>query len=182
LPNLSTPEGQAAVDRIIGDAEVVIFDNVSTLFRSGRENEAESWMPVQEWILKHRREGRAVVIIHHAGKGKAQRGTSRREDVLDVVLNLRAPSDYEPSEGARFEVHFEKARGLVGDDVEPFEAKLELRDGKALWTKRDVEDSKLADIEELKNEGRTVRHIAQELSMSKSAVQRALNRSKEGQS
>jgi putative DNA primase/helicase len=182
LPNLSTPEGQAAIDRVIGDAEVVIFDNVSTLFRSGRENEAESWMPVQDWILKHRREGRTVIIIHHAGKGKAQRGTSRREDVLDVVLNLRAPSDYEPSEGARFEVHFEKARGLVGDDVEPFEAKLELRDGKALWTKRDVEDSKLADIEELKNEGRTVRQIAQELSMSKSAVQRALNRIKEGQS
>jgi len=182
LPNLSTPEGQAAIDRVIGDAEVVIFDNVSTLFRSGRENEAESWMPVQDWILKHRREGRTVIIIHHAGKGKAQRGTSRREDVLDVVLSLRAPSDYEPSEGARFEVHFEKARGLVGNDVEPFEAKLELRDGKAVWTKRDVEDSKLADIEELKNEGRTVRQIAQELSMSKSAVQRALNRIKEGQS
>ena len=181
LPNLSTPEGQAAIDRVIGDAEVVIFDNVSTLFRSGRENEAESWMPVQNWLLKHRREGRTVVIIHHAGKGKAQRGTSRREDVLDVVLSLRAPSDYEPSEGARFEVHFEKARGLVGNDVEPFEAKLELRDGKAVWTKRDVEDSKLADIEELKNEGRTVRQIGQELSMSKSAVQRALNRIKGGQ-
>lgn len=180
LPNLSTPEGQAEIDRIIGDTEVVVFDNVSTLFRSGRENEAESWMPVQDWLLKHRREGRSTIIIHHAGKGKDQRGTSRREDVIDVVLNLRAPSDYEPSEGARFEVHFEKARGLAGDAVEPFEAKLEQRNGFAVWTYRDVEDSKLEDIKELKSEGRTIRQIAEELGLSKSAVHRALKRADGG--
>jgi hypothetical protein len=93
LPNLATEEGQAAVDKIIGNAEVIVFDNVSTLFISGRENDAESWLPVQAWLLKLRRAGKAVIIVHHAGKGKAQRGTSRREDILDVVLNLRSPSD-----------------------------------------------------------------------------------------
>ena len=86
------------MDAVLGDAEVVLFDNVSTLFRTGQENEAESWAPVQNWLLKLRREGRTVVIIHHSNKAKAQRGTSKREDVLDTVLNLRAPSDYEPSE------------------------------------------------------------------------------------
>jgi putative DNA primase/helicase len=176
LPNLATVEGQAAVDQVLGDAEVIIFDNVSTLFISGRENEAESWLPVQAWLLKLRREGRAVIIVHHAGKGKSQRGTSRREDILDVVLNLRAPSDYEPSEGARFEVHFEKARGLSGKDTDPFEVKLETRDGKALWVTRCLEDARSAEILELQAEGKSVRAIAQELGMSKSAVQRALTR------
>ena len=183
IPDLATPEGQAQMDAVLGDAEVIIFDNVSTLFRTGQENESGSWMPVQNWLLKLRREGRAVVIIHHSNKAKAQRGTSKREDVLDVVLNLREPSDYEPSEGARFEVHFEKARGLSGTDaVSPFEAKLELRNDAALWSMRDIEDARLTEILELKEEGMSVRKIATELGISKSAVQRALDKSARGKS
>ena len=178
IPDLATPAGQAALEAVLGDAEVIIFDNVSTLFRDGDENESKSWVPVQHWLLKLRRQGRTVVIIHHSNKSKAQRGTSKREDVLDVVLNLREPSDYEPSEGARFEVHFEKARGLSGTDaVSPFEAKLEMRDGAAIWTMRGIEDARLTEILELKAEGMSVRKIADELGMSKSAVQRALSKS-----
>jgi putative DNA primase/helicase len=181
IPDLATPEGQVAMDAVLGDAEVIIFDNVSTLFRTGQENESQSWVAVQNWLLKLRREGRSVVIIHHTGKGKEQRGTSKREDVLDVVLNLREPSDYEPSEGARFEVHFEKARGLSGTDaVSPFEAKLEIRDGQVNWTMREIEDARLSEILELKKDGMSVRKIAAELGLSKSAVQRALNRSAKG--
>lgn len=181
LPNLATADGQAAVDKVMGDAEVVIFDNVSTLFISGRENEAESWLPVQAWLLKLRREGRTVIIIHHAGKGKAQRGTSRREDILDVVLNLRHPADHEPSEGCCFEVHFEKARGMSGKAIEAFEAKLEINtEGKAVWTMRDLEDARSAEILELKADGKSVRTIAKELGISKSAVQRALTKKQGG--
>jgi hypothetical protein len=179
LPDLASPAGQAAIERVLGDAEVVVFDNVSTLFRAGIENEAESWLPVQNWLLRLRRKGKTVIVIHHAGKGKAQRGTSRREDVLDLVLNLRAPDDYDPTENARFEVHFEKGRGLIGDAKETFEAKLETRDGRAIWTTRDLADAKLADIRELRAAGRTLRQIATELGMSKSAVDRALTKAAE---
>jgi putative DNA primase/helicase len=68
------------------------------------------------------------LIVHHAGKGGQQRGTSRREDVLDTSISLRRPEDYRPAEGARFEVHFEKHRDFFGEDAAPFEAKLEVRD------------------------------------------------------
>ena len=51
LPDLGTSEGQAEIDTIIGDAELIIVDNISTLVRSGKENEAEGWLPVQEWGL-----------------------------------------------------------------------------------------------------------------------------------
>lgn len=54
------------------------------------------------------------MFIHHAGKSGAQRGTSKREDVLDTVVALKRPGDYVTSQGARFEVHFEKARGIFG--------------------------------------------------------------------
>ena len=90
--------------------------------------------------MRLRRRGVSVLIVHHAGKGGQQRGTSRREDVLDTSISLRRPDDYIPTEGARFEVHLEKARGVHGEAAKPFEAKLEVRDKAAIWTTRDIED------------------------------------------
>ena len=49
LPDLGTVEGQAELDAQIGDAEIIFADNISTLVRSGKENEAEGWALVQEW-------------------------------------------------------------------------------------------------------------------------------------
>jgi putative DNA primase/helicase len=115
----------------------------------------------------------SVLIVHHAGKGGDQRGTSRREDVLDVSISLRRPSDYVASEGARFEVHLEKARGVIGDKAKPFEAKYELRDEAAVWTTRNIEDIDLSRVRELlKVEGMSIRDIAEETKMSKSKVHR----------
>jgi hypothetical protein len=176
LPDLASRDGQAALERVLGKTELLILDNVSTLFRSGVENEAESWLPVQDWLLRLRRKGVAVVIIHHAGKNKAQRGSSKREDVLDLTLHLRAPEDYDPTEDARFEVHFEKGRGLTGTAKEPFEVKLETRDGKAMWTVRELEDVRHAEMVKLADEGCSLQAIAKQLGMSKSAVHRALQK------
>src|SRR5215831_12894374 len=80
--------------------------------------------PVQEWALAQRRASRSVLFIHHAGNSGTQRGTSRKEDVLDTVIGLRRPPDYLVEQGARFEVHFEKSRGFYGSDAEPFETRL----------------------------------------------------------
>lgn len=167
--DLSDDRCHPALEAALEGAELLIVDNISTLARGGRENEAESWLPVQQWALHQRRMGRSVVFIHHAGKGGQQRGTSRREDVLDSVVALRRPSDYQPKEGARFEVHFEKSRGFHGDDAKPFEAALLHDEG---WTTRDMEDADAARVMALAAEGMTVREIAQELGMSKSKVQR----------
>ena len=172
LPNLATPGGQAVVDAMLDGVDLVVIDNISTLAASGRDNDAESWTPVQEWLLKLRRRGVSVLLVHHAGKGGQQRGTSRREDVLDVVVALRRPSDYSPSEGARFDVHIEKARGAHGDDVKPFEAKLEMVDGSVTWSTRDLLDADLDRVVGLSNDGLSVREIAEEIGLSKSKVQR----------
>jgi putative DNA primase/helicase len=54
-----------------------------------RENDSDAWSPIQQWLLQLRRRGLAVLIVHHAGKTGGQRGTSRREDVLDSSFCLR---------------------------------------------------------------------------------------------
>ena len=173
MPNLASAEGREAVEEWLADGcDLLVIDNISTLCRMGRENESESWEPMQTWLLDLRRRGISVLLVHHAGKGGAQRGTSRRENILDTVISLKRPDDYEPTEGARFEVHFEKSRGIFGEEAAPFEARLETWDGEAIWTMREIEDVKLARAQVLFAEGSTVRDVAEELGISKSAAGR----------
>jgi putative DNA primase/helicase len=172
LPDLCTAEGQAEIDHAIGDSELIIVDNISTLVRSGRENEAEGWLPVQDWALGHRRAGRSVLFIHHAGKGGLQRGTSRREDVLDTVIALRRPADYIADQGARFEIVIEKGRGIHGDDARPIEARYEERDRVAIWTQTEIADAELVRVADALNDGMSIRDAAEALGMHKSKVER----------
>ena len=176
LPDLGTLEGQAELDAQIGDAEIIIADNSSTLVRSGKENEAEGWGLVQEWALHHRRAGRSIALVHHAGKNGGQRGTSKREDVLDTVIALKRPSDYSPDQGARFEVHFEKSRGFFGTAAQPFEARYEIRDGAAVWTRASLSDQEAARVVEALKSGLSIREAAKVLGMHKSKVERLKKR------
>jgi hypothetical protein len=172
LPDLGTPDGQAEFDVAIGDGELIIVDNLSALLRCGKENEGESLLPVQSWALAHRRAGRSVLFIHHDGKSGLQRGTSRREDVLDTVIALRRPKDYRADQGARFEIHFEKARGFHGEDAHSFEARYEERDGAALWTRTEIADSDLTRVADALRDGMSIREAGDALGMHKSKVER----------
>jgi hypothetical protein len=166
MPNLSEKEGQQAVDHFINDTtELVIVDNLSCLVRGGgRENDAESWLSVQEWALRLRSKGKSVLFIHHSGKSGAQRGTSKREDVLDVVLLLKRPTNYEQSEGCHVEIHYEKARGLTGPDVEPVEARLITEpDGSRRWDWSVSENALPEIIKEMVDSGMDRREIVSEL-------------------
>ena len=57
LPDLSSAAGQAFYRDVIADADVVVIDNLSTICRSLKENDADGWMPVQSWALALRRAG-----------------------------------------------------------------------------------------------------------------------------
>ena len=113
-----------------------------------------------------------MIIVHHAGKGGDQRGTSRREDVIDTSICLQHPSDYDPTQGARFEVHIVKGRGLHGAPARAFEARLEIRGDQAVWTVNPVEDVETARVKALLAEGMSVRDIAEETGIHRSTVHR----------
>ncbi|MBI5192140.1 MAG: AAA family ATPase [Nitrospirae bacterium] len=171
MPNLATWEGQEAIEPYLEGIDLIIVDNISTLCRGGRENEGESWEPVQGWALKQRAQGRSVLFVHHAGKGGAQRGTSRREDILDTVINLRRPGDYTPDQGAYFEVHFEKSRGIYGDNVTPFEMQLKtLASSKQQWNFKDIEESLTEKVARMLNDGVPQNEIPELLKISKGTV------------
>ena len=178
MPDLATREGQDAINGVIGDVEVVILDNLSCLARgSGRENDAESWLAVAEWALAMRAQGRSVVFIHHSGKSGTQRGTSKREDLLDTVICLKRPCDYNPADGAVFEIHYEKARNLLGTDTDSIEAKLATNEcGLQAWTLRKVSATNFDKVVALAKEGLTQPEISMELGINRSNVSRAVRK------
>jgi putative DNA primase/helicase len=175
--NLGGIEGQEALNPLLSKTDLLVLDNLSTLCANRSESASDAWTPIQEWLLKLRRKGISVLFIHHAGTNGKQRGTSRREDVLDTVIALKRPEDYSPEQGARFEIHFEKLRNRV-DAVAavPFEASINVAsiDGQDVihWSSRDLKPPLLEQAVGLFKDGLTVREVAAILRISKSEAGR----------
>jgi putative DNA primase/helicase len=180
LPDLASKLGRDAIEPYVQDASLIVVDNISSLFRSGAENEAESWQPVQDWALDLRRRGKSILFVHHAGKSGQQRGTSKKEDTLDVVISLRQPDEYRAEEGASFELHFEKTRNFAGDHALPFHAQLiEEADGNIRWQIAPIDhDPMVIEIATLKEEGKTIAEIMIKTQLSKSQVETKIKKAK----
>src|SRR3989442_10822329 len=104
---------------------VVILDNISCVFSGISDDGKEDWEPIASWLIRLRHRGLSVVLVHHAGKGGQQRGTSGREDALDTVIALEWPPNYDPKEGCHFHLRFTKARSVKGEAVTALDVRLE---------------------------------------------------------
>jgi KaiC/GvpD/RAD55 family RecA-like ATPase len=175
--NLGSEEGQRLLEPLLDNINLLILDNLSTLCTTGSESASDAWVPMQNWLLKLRRQGIAVLFIHHAGTNGRQRGTSRREDALDTVIALRRPEDYSSEQGARFEIHFEKLRNRADDrGAVAFEVSLEsfaVGGHDAIrWSSRDLVAPILKRAAALFSDAMTVREVAATLRISKSEAGR----------
>lgn len=98
---------------------------------------------------------------------------------MDTIITLRKPESYNPREGARFEVHYEKARGFYGEDAIPFEASLKEENGKFVWHVQKIENSQMDQILTLHEQKWTQREISEELGLGLGTVNRRLKETQE---
>jgi len=94
LPALDTPEGGEAVLSIARrhDAGLIIIDTTSRVL-TGKKNDADTLRAFYQWTgLPLKADGRTVWRLDHSGKdmGKGQRGTSAKNDDVDLVWELTA--------------------------------------------------------------------------------------------
>jgi len=118
---------------------LLIIDNLSCLAPRISENSKQHWDSINQWLLELRAIGVAVIMIHHTGKKDGSpRGTSAREDNIDVSISLEEANDDEEEDisfrGVKFVAIFTKSRGLCGNDAAPLTIKIaEGYAGKLPW-------------------------------------------------
>ena len=117
-PNLLNPQVRDDLKAILikNKIKVLAIDNLTSLSPGIDENSKKDYDPINRWLIELRSHGISTIIVHHAGKSGEQRGTSGREDNLDISIKLEHPSGYSIEEGAKFEVRFSKAR-VPGNDL-----------------------------------------------------------------
>ena len=176
MPKLRTPEGQAEIDQALGDDwDVLIIDNYSS-FSSGRED-ADAWGPWVPWLLKHKRAGRTVIIVHHTGKNGTQRGASNHEDAMDFVMSLREPKSRTHDDALEFVLSWTKSRHLSPKRTQPFQVSLSKQgENEYVWNKTlEIDANQLvAQAKQLRDEGETMTAIAEKLGKDKSTISRWL--------
>jgi len=149
------------------------LDNIGAVTPGLDENSREAWSPINRWLLDLRFAGISTILIHHEGKSGEQRGTSAREDNLDISISLKRPKDYHPEDGARFICRFEKARIQQKDlhlisDVE-FKLDTDL-EGKAVWTYANLKQENKVRVLKLFDEGMPAKDIGEMIGISKGRI------------
>jgi hypothetical protein len=172
IPDLSDPDanGRDRIEETLGDRDVLILDNISSLCRSGVENDAESWGMMAEWLVRLRRLGKTTIVIHHAGKNGQQRGTSKREDLMNTVIAIEGGEDANAKSDRV--IKFTKTRGFTPPDPMPIRIEWSGNGQLVEFVPRDDEDesARVAKIRQLLDEGWTQARVAEELGVSQSYV------------
>ena len=187
FPDLGEQEGRDALDAIIEEFEIdlIILNSVSTLVRSGTENDAKSWRVIQEWSLWHRLRGRSVLYLHHDGRSGRPRGTSMREVVLDTMIGLkrRQPRNGEPmpENETALEITFTKAREFFGSDAAPMIAHVSTASGSVEWRSELVTQARHDQIAALSEAGFNQSYIAREVGLTQGRVSQILRDVRERQ-
>ena len=174
--HLANPDWRMEMKRILLDLGVKLWvvDNLASLTAGIDENSKKDWDPINSWLLELRFAGIATDMLHHTGKGGAQRGTSAREDNVDVSIMLKRPSNYKPLDGARFVVKFEKSRVRTRDLPSLADVEFQLTEdeqGRGVWTwKRTKGKTKKVKVLKMLDEGLNYDAINEETGLSKSRI------------
>jgi putative DNA primase/helicase len=172
MPDIATEEGRDYLDVVIEqhNFDLIILDSVSTLVRSGVENDVESWRAIQDWSLRHRARGRAIIYLHHQGRSGNPRGTSSREIVLDARLKLTADPELSNESETAVKIEYAKAREFFGADKAPIVAFLSTPQGRVTWRHETVAATTKEKVREFLNLNMKGTQIAKELHISPGRV------------
>lgn len=156
--------------------QVVMLDNKSCLFDVSRENDAESWQEVSEWLGLLVKARKAVILAHHTGKNGTQRGTSFAEGRPTAMIRLKAPPEGVSKDGTRFVLDFEKARHFYGPDAQSLSVSLSTANGQAVWDAKPIKlvDERVEQAKALAAEGVSQRDISKQLGVGLGTVNRLL--------
>ena len=181
--NLSSRQCRDAIKRMALEwgVRVVVLDNIASLCPGLDENSRKDWDPINQWLIDLRFNGISAMLLHHTNKEGGQRGTSAREDNLDISISLDKPHDYVTEDGADFIVRFKKSRIRKSDLplIADTELKLDEKDGILQWTWGSVKGQTRDEILRMLDEGIPQAEIVKALGIDKGYVSRVRKKAME---
>lgn len=178
--NLLSEKWRTTMKRVLITRKIKLWvvDNISSLTGGIDENSKKDWDPINTWLLELRFAGIATMLLHHTNKTGGQRGTSAREDNIDVSITLKRPFDYTAEDGARFIVNFQKARVATKDLSAIGDTQFQLthdEHGDLLWTWGNVRRETRIEVLKLFDEGLKNQEVVDALGVSKGHVSKIKN-------
>ncbi|RLC88503.1 MAG: hypothetical protein DRJ03_02530 [Chloroflexi bacterium] len=167
MENLTDPLKQAWINRHIADLKphVIVFDSLLTCFQGTTESQ-ETWESIQAWMIKLRKDGICVILIHHDNKsGKEQAGFSNKTIVMNQIVHLTATPEHDQSTGMMMHFEFMKHRDLIGAEIEVFELGYRTKGGtlnKIEWYWNKENEAQTNSDIEMYRDGHTFAEIAKE--------------------
>jgi hypothetical protein len=174
-PKINTKAGRDQIEAYLEPGTVLVLDNISSLSPTSDEQETEEWALMEDWFGDLCWRGITVLFVHHAGKGGDQRGTSKREDLLQFVLKMNVPSDHRMDEPLRAEMYLTKLRGKCEKPVygQPFELRLAAdENGSPAWHIRQLRDLLRERARQMLNDGMRAADVVLETGLSRWTVAR----------
>ncbi len=173
--NLLSKPWQDFIKKYLLDFKIKVFviDNIVSLTGGIDENSKQDWDPIDSWLIELRFGGITTILLHHTSKDGKQRGTSAREDNIDLSIILKKPPNSGPENGADFIVTFSKSRV-------PHEYLKYMQDtrftlgknehGETIWTWGASKAEVNKEILRLLNEGKTYDEIHDDLKIAKGRI------------
>lgn len=179
LPNIGISSGQQMLAPFIDKADFIVIDNLSALSYFGKENEAESWTYLQQWLIDLKTWGKSVLIVDHSGKADGNnRGTSKKQDIMDSVIALTKPDGYKITDGCRFLISFTKSRNAYGTDISETEFRLKSDPETKFFSWEQIthdsnetnKENEIKQAHELRDHGKSVAEIQQIMGIGRTKV------------
>jgi len=120
IKNLADKRYHPEYSELAKGCDVIVIDNLLSCTRAlpTRNSDVDTWLGLKSWIDLERKKNKAVLFVHHEGKGGMQLGTSMRDNDMDNKINLRWTRLTRPPNGIEIEWHFEKTRNTFGSAIE----------------------------------------------------------------
>jgi hypothetical protein len=180
--NLLDTDWRAAMKaQLLGlGVKVWAIDNLASLTPGIDENAKQEWDIINQFLLDLRFAGITSIMDHHTNKaGDKQRGTSAREDNVDISILLKPPENYASEDGASFTVCFTKKRVATENLHKIAETSFQLildENRKPVWTFNDLRQQRKEQILSMHHQGEKPRAIAEAVGCSIQNVHQVLKR------
>jgi len=152
------------------EADVIILDNYCSLTSKTRSERTDEdvWEHVSPWLVQLRGQGKAVIIVHHAGKSGDYLGTSLKAQLLNFIVKLKPAFRLKHDKGIMIDCIFEKGRDIPDEEKEELFLNFIDYGNGLMWYYQEPDERKASVISFLRNRNWSDSDIAEMMGITKS--------------